>query len=140
VEGVFKPNTVESVDVAEEDRHGGTVRRDARTTHKKAVEHVQKAGDLPEGRAQVDVLAAGLRQQGAKLGKTQRTENRDDAGDDPRAQHEGGRADGLGHDGGLEENAGTDGDPDDQRCCMDQGQPTAGLERGGAHGMVFQRE
>ncbi len=50
-----------------------------------------------------------------------------------------GRANGLCHDGGLEENAGTDGDPDDQRSCMDQRQPTAGLERGGAHRIVFQR-
>ncbi len=89
VEGVFKPNTVKSVDVAEEDRHRGAVRGDARATHEKTVEHVQKAGHLSECRAQVDVLAAGVGQKGAQLGKTQRTEDGDDARDDPRAQHEG---------------------------------------------------
>jgi len=128
VQRALEPNTVKPVDVCQEDGDRGTVSRDARSTDEKAVEHIQKSRHLAKSGAQVDILTTGLRQQRSQLGETQGAEDGNDACHDPRGEHQGRGADRLCHDGGLEENARADGDPDDQRSCVNERQPAAGLE------------
>src|SRR5262249_3368736 len=71
---------------------------------------------------EVDILAAGLRQQRAELAVRQRARERQDAGRDPRAQDERRRARVLRHDPGLQEHAGADHRADDERDSVGEGQ------------------
>jgi hypothetical protein len=82
--------------------------------HDEAHPSEEKRRQLAVRPAQVDVLAAGVRQHRAELRVGQRACEREEAGGHPCRQHEQRRSRVLGHDGRFEEDAGADHRADDQ--------------------------